>query len=77
MFSTLFGTPQGPIERQEETAFEENTEDVLQGSVSNMEWHETADIYKLGWNVNNTGGSFARWSLKEENIHYGSENFES
>ncbi|KAJ1395968.1 Alpha/Beta hydrolase fold [Sesbania bispinosa] len=37
IFSTLFGTPQGPVERQEETAFEENAEDVSQVSVSNME----------------------------------------
>ncbi|KAK2364084.1 alpha/beta-Hydrolases superfamily protein [Trifolium repens] len=34
IFSTLFGTPQGPFERQEETAFEKNTEDALQVSVS-------------------------------------------
>ena len=44
IFSTLFGAPQGPLEGQEETASEENTEDVLKLSVSNTEWHETADI---------------------------------
>ncbi|KAL5059953.1 hypothetical protein RYX36_031557 [Vicia faba] len=37
IFSTLFGTPQGPIERHEETAFEKNTEDALHVSVSDME----------------------------------------
>lgn len=37
IFSTLFGTPQGPIERQEETALEKNTEDALQVSVSDTE----------------------------------------
>lgn len=69
IFSTLFGTPQGPFERQEETAFEENnTEDVLQVSVSNMEWGETADIHELGLDVNNTGGSYARQSFKGREI---------
>ncbi|XP_061344190.1 uncharacterized protein LOC133290151 [Gastrolobium bilobum] len=33
VFTTLFGTPQGPVERQEETAFEEDKEEVLQISV--------------------------------------------
>ncbi|GAU35330.1 hypothetical protein TSUD_337220 [Trifolium subterraneum] len=32
IFSTLFGTPQGPFEQQEETAFEKNTEDALQAA---------------------------------------------
>jgi hypothetical protein len=34
IFSTLFGTPQGPFERREETAFEKNADDALQVSVS-------------------------------------------
>ncbi|CAJ2632662.1 unnamed protein product [Trifolium pratense] len=34
IFATLFGTPQGPFEQQEETALEKNTEDALQVSVS-------------------------------------------
>lgn len=37
IFSTLFGTPQGPFERQEETVLEKNTEDALQVSVSDIE----------------------------------------
>ncbi|OIW21548.1 hypothetical protein TanjilG_06241 [Lupinus angustifolius] len=38
IFSTLFGTPQGPIEQQKETAFEENNEDVLhKSSLFNIE----------------------------------------
>lgn len=36
IFSTLFGTPQGPFERQEETMLEKNTEDALV-SVSDIE----------------------------------------
>ncbi|XP_057424354.1 uncharacterized protein LOC130717957 [Lotus japonicus] len=33
IFTTLFGIPQGPVERQEETALEETKEEVLQVSV--------------------------------------------
>lgn len=36
IFSALFGTPQGPIERREETAFETNMEDALQVSDSDF-----------------------------------------
>lgn len=37
IFSNLFGNPQGPFERQEDTFEEENSDDVLQAPVLNME----------------------------------------
>lgn len=67
IFSTLFGTPQGPFERQEETMLEKNTEDALV-SVSDIEWSETTGIHELTSDVNNTGGSYAQQSFKGYSI---------
>ena len=36
IFTTLFGAPQGAVERQKETAFEEDKEEDSQVSVSNV-----------------------------------------
>lgn len=42
IFTTLFGIPQGPVERQEETALEETKEEVLQVSVwLFLMWNDT------------------------------------